>query len=90
MTGSTPAAPRVFGNRFAVDASGRSGRADEACFRQPNAPVRFHEERQDTASPGWRRLLELIDEAVEDGREVFRPLVDLKIFRYLSDGSSET
>ncbi|MCU1675642.1 MAG: hypothetical protein JWM93_400 [Frankiales bacterium] len=77
MTDSTPTASRVYGNRFAVDASARSPRADDACFRQPNARVRFHGERQDTSSPGWHRLLELIDEAVRDGREVFRPLVDL-------------
>jgi hypothetical protein len=77
VTDSTPAAPRVYGNRFAVDASGRSPRADEACFRQPNARVRFHGDRQDTSSPGWHRLLKLIDEAVVDGREVLRPLVDL-------------
>jgi hypothetical protein len=76
VTDSTPAA-RVYGNRFAVDASGRSQRAGEACFRPPNARVRFHGERQDTSSPGWHRLLGLIDEAVVDGREVFRPLVDL-------------
>jgi hypothetical protein len=77
VTDSTPAALRVYGNRFAIDATGSSVRADEACFRQPNAPVRFHGERQDTSSPGWRRLLELIDEAAADGRDVFRPLIDL-------------
>jgi hypothetical protein len=77
VTDSTPAAPRVYGNRFAADASGRSYRVDEACFRQPNARVRFHGERQDTSLPGWHRLPELIEEAVEDGREVFRPLIDL-------------
>jgi hypothetical protein len=52
-------------------------RAGEACFRQPNAAVRFHGERQDTSSPGWHRMLELIDEAAADGRDVFRPLVEL-------------
>ncbi|WP_222720189.1 hypothetical protein [Actinomadura sp. HBU206391] len=39
--------------------------------------VRFHTERQDTTAPGWRHLLELVDEAAADGREVFRPLRDL-------------
>ncbi|MEE6260836.1 leucine-rich repeat domain-containing protein [Plantactinospora sonchi] len=52
------------------------------CFNQMRAPargreVRFHAERQDTSAPGWRRLLELVDEAAADGREVFRPLADL-------------
>ncbi|MDQ1031275.1 hypothetical protein QF035_008857 [Streptomyces umbrinus] len=31
----------------------------------------------DTSAPGWRRLLELIDEAAADGREEFRPLTEL-------------
>ncbi|MFD5661842.1 leucine-rich repeat domain-containing protein [Streptomyces hirsutus] len=52
-----------------------------ACFDQsrahPRARVGFHAERQDTSAPGWRRLLELIDEAAADGREEFRPLVEL-------------
>ncbi|OQR63718.1 hypothetical protein B6E66_12290 [Streptomyces maremycinicus] len=39
--------------------------------------MRFHTERQDTSAPGWRRLLELIEEAAADGREVFKPLVEL-------------
>ncbi|MDG4821751.1 leucine-rich repeat domain-containing protein [Asanoa sp. WMMD1127] len=70
--------PRLLPNRFAADAAGRSPvRAAERCFHQPNARVRFHGERQDTSSAGWRRLLELIDEAAADGRDVFRPLVDL-------------
>ncbi|MFI7598853.1 leucine-rich repeat domain-containing protein [Actinoplanes sp. NPDC049681] len=77
MADSTPPARRTFGNRFTADAAGRSQRTAEVCFRQPNARVRFHGERQDTSSPGWRRLLRLIDEAAADGREVFRPLVGL-------------
>jgi hypothetical protein len=73
-----PNSPHVVGNRFAADAVGASRLRDgEVCFRQPNATVRFHRERQDTASPGWLCLLELIDQAAADGREVFRPLVDL-------------
>ncbi|MET7429769.1 MULTISPECIES: leucine-rich repeat domain-containing protein [Streptomyces] len=52
-----------------------------ACFDQsrphPRARVGFHTERQDTSAPGWLRLLELIDEAAADGREEFRPLVEL-------------
>jgi hypothetical protein len=38
---------------------------------------RFREARQDTSLPGWRRMSELIDEAVADGRDTFRPLPDL-------------
>lgn len=52
-----------------------------ACFDQamphPRARVGFHTEHQDNSAPGWRRLLELIDEAAADGREEFRPLIEL-------------
>jgi hypothetical protein len=44
---------------------------------RPRARVGFHTERQDTSAPGWRHLLELIDEAAADGREEFRPLTRL-------------
>jgi hypothetical protein len=74
-TGPTPP---LLHNRFAGDAAGRSPvPAEETCFRQPEARVQFHGERQDTSSAGWRRLLELIEQAAADGREVFRPLVEL-------------
>ncbi|SNT41000.1 hypothetical protein SAMN05421812_105386 [Asanoa hainanensis] len=70
--------PRLLPNRFAADTVGSGPlRAAENCFAQPGARVRFHGERQDTASAGWRRMVELIDEAAADGREVFRPMVDL-------------
>ncbi|MET9735865.1 leucine-rich repeat domain-containing protein [Streptomyces sp. NPDC006458] len=52
-----------------------------SCFDQsrprPRARVGFHGERQDTSAQGWRRLLELVDEAAADGREEFRPLTGL-------------
>ncbi|MFI7031076.1 hypothetical protein ACIBK1_20415 [Microbispora rosea] len=71
-------------NRWA-DAVGKGGHlADREicrCFDQhtvrPPHLVRFHGQRQDTESTGWRRLLELVEEAAADGREVFRPLVEL-------------
>ncbi|GAA3030167.1 hypothetical protein GCM10020229_46960 [Kitasatospora albolonga] len=59
------------------------GAAQEVCrcfsrtARYPRARVGFHRERQDLSAPGWLRLLELVDEAVEDGREEFRPLAEL-------------
>lgn len=43
----------------------------------PRARVGFHGERQDTSAPGWQHLLELVDEAADDGREEFRPLAEL-------------
>jgi hypothetical protein len=74
-----PAPPLdVSSNRFAADAIGASRtRAAETCFADPCQPVRWHGERQDTSAAGWLRLLELIDEAAADGRDVFRPMVDL-------------
>ncbi|MFF3891581.1 leucine-rich repeat domain-containing protein [Streptomyces sp. NPDC001914] len=52
-----------------------------SCFDQvrpaPRARVGFHTELQDTSARGWRRLLELVDEAAADGREEFRPLAEL-------------
>lgn len=52
-----------------------------ACFDQYTTflspspkKVAFHGDLQDTSSTAWKRLLELIDEAAEDGREVFEPL----------------
>ncbi|MFD8425261.1 leucine-rich repeat domain-containing protein [Streptomyces sp. NPDC059466] len=52
-----------------------------SCFDQsrphPRARVGFHAERQDTSAPGWQHLLDLVDAAVADGREEFRPLTEL-------------
>lgn len=39
--------------------------------------MRFHTDRQDTDSSGWRRLLDLIDQAATDGSTVFKPFVEL-------------
>lgn len=41
------------------------------------APVELHRELQDTEAPGWKRLLELVDEAAADGRSEFRPRRDM-------------
>jgi hypothetical protein len=65
-------------NRFAADAVGANRtRPRENCVARHARSVRFHAERQDTSSPGWRRMLALIEEAAADGRTVFRPLVDM-------------
>ncbi|MFE4831279.1 leucine-rich repeat domain-containing protein [Streptomyces sp. NPDC056672] len=78
--------PRLFTNRWGDTSDpapgGRGSYRDVCgCFDQaeprPRARVGFHTERQDTSAAGWRRLLELIDEAVDDGREEFRPLAEL-------------
>ena len=78
--------PQLFVNRWGdtsdpAAAGGPSYRDVCRCFdqtwRQLRARVGFHAERQDTSTAGWKRLLELVDEAAADGREEFRPLVDL-------------
>jgi hypothetical protein len=77
--------PRVFSNRFAdaVGPGGISTGIDScSCFDQfdvqaPGKGVRFHSERQDTSAPGWLHMLALIDKAAADGREVFKPLVEM-------------
>ena len=82
--GDNETAPRVFTNRFA-DAVGpagdRPGRVPCQCVGHSvatrPASVAFHADRQDTESPGWQHLLSLIDEAAADGREVFKPFVEL-------------
>lgn len=39
--------------------------------------VTFHAEEQDTECAGWRRILQLIDEAAADGRTEFAPRRDM-------------
>jgi hypothetical protein len=77
--------PRVFANRFA-DAVGPGGIStgmdgcscfDQAHVQSSRKGVHFHSERQDTSGPGWLHMLALIDEAAADGREVFKPLVEM-------------
>ena len=77
--------PRLFPNRWA-DAVGPgdllAGYDRCTCFDQfhvqaAGQDVRFHGERQDTSAPGWQHLLALVEEAAADGREVFRPLVEM-------------
>ncbi|MER6494705.1 leucine-rich repeat domain-containing protein [Streptomyces griseorubiginosus] len=76
--------PRLFPNRFpeAVDSRPGVPRDDCDCFSQvhgspPGATTSFHADVQDTTAPGWLKLLEMIDAAVADGREEFRPLPEL-------------
>ncbi|KKD06453.1 hypothetical protein [Streptomyces sp. WM6386] len=78
--------PKLFVNRWGdTSAPGRGGPGPStdscSCFDDskphPRARVGFHGERQDTSAPAWQHLLELIDEAAADGREEFRPLVEL-------------
>lgn len=75
---------RVFPNRFpeAVDSGPGVSQDSCDCFSQvrvscPGAVASFHTEVQDTGAAGWLRLVELIEEAVADGREEFRPLREL-------------
>jgi hypothetical protein len=49
---------------------------DQYRVRLPRV-VRFHAQRQDTTSAAWRHILDLVEEAAADGREVFQPLAEL-------------
>lgn len=81
---SQESAPRVFSNRWAnsIGAENQGPYIDRCeCISyvstRPQKQTRFHGELQDTSAPGWLRLLELIEEAASDGREVFTPLAEL-------------
>lgn len=72
----------VFGNRFA-DAVGPSGhdpdrdtcRCVEYSPKRRRTPrIHFHADQQDTSSPGWHHLLDLVDQAAADGRTSFKML----------------
>src|SRR5262245_15478486 len=39
--------------------------------------IALHAEKQNTACSGWKRLLALVDEAAQDGREEFAPLQEM-------------
>jgi len=75
--------PRVFRNVWADVVPAGEPLSSCTCFEQlpgtspVSGAVRFHPEQQDTASPGWQHLLELIDQAANDHREEFRPLTEL-------------
>jgi hypothetical protein len=85
MTGSEPKEqqPRLFANRWTNAGPGdaRSDRDQCRCLGRrldrPQRSVKFHKDRQDTEAAAWRRLLELTEEAAEDRREEFNPLVEL-------------
>lgn len=72
---------QVFGNRWAgAGGATNHGQVIDSCRclrTRPQVPTHIHNEQQDTSAPGWIRVLELVDEAVSDGREVFKPLVEL-------------
>ncbi|MFI8460772.1 hypothetical protein [Kitasatospora sp. NPDC085464] len=70
------------GNRSDSATNGTASRQDTcSCFDQRRVSnrrrVSFRHERQDTSSPAWQHLLALIEEAAADGREVFRPLMEM-------------
>lgn len=45
--------------------------------RGTRGAMTVHAHEQDTSSPAWKRLLELIDQAADDGRELFAPAKEL-------------
>jgi hypothetical protein len=82
--GADEITPRSFPDRF-TDAvgPGGDGLARDRCrwigYSSATRPatVSFHGDRQDTGAEGWQHLLALIDEAVADGRTVFKPFAEL-------------
>jgi hypothetical protein len=68
---------QVFGNRFAGAVRPGVGRDVCDCLRLQRTSVAFHAERQDTSAPGWLRLLQVIDDAIADGRTRLRPFEEL-------------
>jgi hypothetical protein len=84
MTEPGESFPRLLSNRFASSVGptgdgpdGDSCRCPKPRGRVRRVPVRFHGERQDTTCAGWVHLLALIEEAAADGRETFKPVVEL-------------
>ena len=76
--------PRLHTNRWGdavIFEGGGSVQDPCTCFNlsriRPQRRIRFHPDLQDTSAPGWLRLLDLIEEAAADGREVFKPLVGM-------------
>ncbi len=47
------------------------------CLDGQEPTVVFHSDQQDTTVDGWKRLLDLIDQAAADGREEFAPRQDI-------------
>src|SRR5215475_7198940 len=52
------------------------------CMHVKDVELHLHEEEQDVTAPGWNRLLQLIEDADKDRREVFRPRSDLTLEEY--------
>ena len=68
--------PRLFTNRWAKEAAANTVvRPVCHCLECKGkwSELKLHTEQQDTACPGWVRLLELIDAAASDNREEFSP-----------------
>ncbi|MDI2127596.1 leucine-rich repeat domain-containing protein [Yinghuangia seranimata] len=75
---------RLFSNRWAGAVGRGSAGSDRDLCRclgqrldRPPRSVKFHNDRQDTGAAGWQHLLELIEEAADDQREEFKPLIEL-------------
>lgn len=71
--------PKVFKNLWAKEAAANSVARPMCQCLNPQydaskwSELELHTEEQDTAVPGWARLLELIEAAARDGRQEFSP-----------------
>src|SRR6266508_2440935 len=87
MTDTSPPTPHPF-KQFSLspldvaDLHTEPIRPLDDCFvpgrlQESTVEVRFHSERQDTECQAWMRMLELVEEAAKDGREVLWPAREL-------------
>ncbi len=77
---SSDSEPKLFTNRWAKEAVANTVmRPLCQCLERKGrwAELKFHTEQQNTAAPGWIRLLELIEQAVKDKREEFSPVREM-------------
>ena len=62
---------------FAVEYAHTHGAEERRQARARVGDVRLHAERQDVGSDAWKQMLDLVEEAADDGRPVFWPGKDL-------------
>src|SRR4051812_40175312 len=78
---STDANPPLLTNRWGKEAAANTvPRPFCGCLEREGkwSELKLHAEEQDTACSGWARLLDLIEEAANDGREEFSPGREMK------------
>lgn len=73
---SSDPGPRLYKNLWAKEAGANTVPRPYCQCVEPNgkwSELKIHTEQQDTACPGWSRMLDLIEDAANDKREEFSP-----------------